>query len=380
MAHSHNAPPIVGVIGGGQLARMMAAPAGALGIHLRLLAESVSECAVQVIPDVVIGDFRHYETLREFVASCDVVTFDHEHVPNALLRRLVSEGMESKIHPGPEALQYAQEKVKMRELIAPELSPRWRKISHIEEAEDFGFPCIAKSLLGGYDGKGVWRVDNRNALAELLKAGGLLLEEIVPFDVEISVLVARSPHGQAAVWAVTETIQENGICVQTVTPASQLSEEIAANAQSIALTIAEQTGVVGVMAVEMFLVGERLLVNELAMRPHNSGHWSIEGAITSQFEQHLRAVLDLPLGATAMCADWVVMGNILGGENADLHRAFLHLMARDSGLKIHLYGKEVKPGRKVGHVTALGVDVQRLSARTLHATEFFAGRAGEHDE
>ena len=380
MAHSHNAPPIVGVIGGGQLARMMAAPAGALGIHLRLLAESVSECAVQVIPDVVIGDFRHYETLREFVASCDVVTFDHEHVPNALLRRLVSEGMESKIHPGPEALQYAQEKVKMRELIAPELSPRWRKISHIEEAEDFGFPCIAKSLLGGYDGKGVWRVDNRNALAELLKAGGLLLEEIVPFDVEISVLVARSPHGQAAVWAVTETIQENGICVQTVTPAPKISEELAGKAQSIALTIAEQTDVVGVMAVEMFLVGERLLVNELAMRPHNSGHWSIEGAITSQFEQHLRAVLDLPLGATVMCADRAVMGNILGGDNPDLHRALLHLMARDSGLKIHLYGKEVKPGRKVGHVTALGVDVQRLSARTLHATEFFAGRAGEHDE
>ena len=380
MAASFKAPPIVGVIGGGQLARMMAAPAGALGIHLRLLAESVSECAVQVIPDVVIGDFRHYETLREFVASCDVVTFDHEHVPNALLRRLVSEGMESKIHPGPEALQYAQEKVKMRELIAPELSPRWRKISHIEEAEDFGFPCIAKSLLGGYDGKGVWRVEDREALIELLKTGGLLLEEIVPFDVEISVLVARSPHGQAAVWAVTETIQENGICVQTVTPASQLSEEIAAKAQSIALTIAEQTGVVGVMAVEMFLVGERLLVNELAMRPHNSGHWSIEGAITSQFEQHLRAVLDLPLGATEMSADRAVMGNILGGDNPDLHRAFLHLMARDSGLKIHLYGKEVKPGRKVGHVTALGVDVQRLSARILHATEFFAGRAGEHDE
>ena len=380
MAHSHNAPPIVGVIGGGQLARMMAAPAGALGINLRLLAENASECAVQVIPDVVIGDFRHYETLREFVASCDVVTFDHEHVPNALLRRLVSEGMESKIHPGPEALQYAQEKVKMRELIAPELSPRWRKISNIEEAVDFGFPCIAKSLLGGYDGKGVWRVENKEALTELLKAGGLLLEEIVPFDVEISVLVARSPHGQAAVWAVTETIQENGICVQTVTPAPKISEELAGKAQSIALTIAEQTDVVGVMAVEMFLVGERLLVNELAMRPHNSGHWSIEGAITSQFEQHLRAVLDLPLGATAMCADRAVMGNILGGDNPDLHRALLHLMARDSGLKIHLYGKEVKPGRKVGHVTALGVDVQRLSARTLHATEFFAGRAGEHDE
>lgn len=371
---------MVGVIGGGQLARMMAAPAGALGINLRLLAENASECAVQVIPDVVIGDFRHYETLREFVASCDVVTFDHEHVPNALLRRLVSEGMESKIQPGPEALQYAQEKVKMRELIAPELSPRWRKISNIEEAEDFGFPCIAKSLLGGYDGKGVWRVENKEALTELLKAGGLLLEEIVPFDVEISVLVARSPHGQAAVWAVTETIQENGICVQTVAPAPKITEELAGKAQSIALTIAEQTGVVGVMAVEMFLVGERLLVNELAMRPHNSGHWSIEGAITSQFEQHLRAVLDLPLGATAMCADRAVMGNILGGDNPDLHRALLHLMARDSGLKIHLYGKEVKPGRKVGHVTALGVDVQRLSARILHATEFFAGRAGEHDE
>jgi 5-(carboxyamino)imidazole ribonucleotide synthase len=182
------------------------------------------------------------------------------------------------------------------------------------------------------------------------------------------------------VWAVTETIQENGICVQTVTPASHLSDEVAGKAQSIALTIAEQTGVVGVMAVEMFVVGERLLVNELAMRPHNSGHWSIEGAITSQFEQHLRAVLDLPLGATDMRARHVVMGNILGGDKADLHRAFLHLFARDPGLKVHLYGKEVRPGRKVGHVTLLGEDTKRLSARALHATEFFAGRAGEHDE
>lgn len=380
MTPRQSTPPIVGVIGGGQLARMMAAPAGALGIHIRLLAESAHECATEVIADVVVGDFRDYETLRTFVSSCDVVTFDHEHVPNALLRRLASEGMEAKLQPGPNALQYAQEKVKMRELVSPDLSPRWKQVAHIDEARDFGFPLVAKSLIGGYDGKGVWRVESEAELSELLRHGGLLLEELVPFDAEISVLVARSPHGQAAVWAVTETIQENGICVQTVTPASHLSDELAGKAQSIALKIAEQTGVVGVMAVEMFVVGERLLVNELAMRPHNSGHWSIEGAITSQFEQHLRAVLDLPLGATEMRARHVVMGNILGGDKADLHRAFLHLFARDPGLKVHLYGKEVRPGRKVGHVTLLGEDAKRLRARALHATEFFAGRVGEHDE
>ena len=226
----------------------------------------------------------------------------------------------------------------MRELVAADLSPRWRQVAHIDEARDFGFPCIAKSLVGGYDGKGVWRVENESDLAELLKHGGLLLEELVPFDAEISVLVVRSPHGQAAVWAVTETIQESGICVQTITPAPHLSEALTGKAQAIALSIAEQTGVVGVMAVEMFLVGEDLLVNELAMRPHNSGHWSIEGAITSQFEQHLRAVLDLPLGATGMRAPYAVMGNILGGDTSDLHRAYLHLFARDPGLKVHLYG------------------------------------------
>lgn len=380
MTPRQSTPPIVGVIGGGQLARMMAAPAGALGIHIRLLAESAHECATEVIADVVVGDFRDYEMLKTFVSSCDVVTFDHEHVPNALLRRLASEGMEAKLQPGPNALQYAQEKVKMRELVSPDLSPRWKQVAHIDEARDFGFPLVAKSLIGGYDGKGVWRVESEAELSELLRHGGLLLEELVPFDAEISVLVARSPHGQAAVWAVTETIQENGICVQTVTPASQLSDELAGKAQSIALKIAEQTGVVGVMAVEMFVVGERLLVNELAMRPHNSGHWSIEGAITSQFEQHLRAVLDLPLGATEMRARHVVMGNILGGDKADLHRAFLHLFARDPGLKVHLYGKEVRPGRKVGHVTLLGEDAKRLRARAFHATEFFAGRVGEHDE
>ena len=380
MTPGQSTPPIVGVIGGGQLARMMAAPSGALGIHMRLLVESADECATEVIADVVVGDFRDYEMLKTFVSSCDVVTFDHEHVPNALLRRLASEGMEAKLQPGPNALQYAQEKVKMRELVSPDLSPRWKQVAHIDEARDFGFPLVAKSLIGGYDGKGVWRVESEAELSELLRHGGLLLEELVPFDAEISVLVARSPHGQAAVWAVTETIQENGICVQTVTPASQLSDELAGKAQSIALKIAEQTGVVGVMAVEMFVVGERLLVNELAMRPHNSGHWSIEGAITSQFEQHLRAVLDLPLGATEMRARHVVMGNILGGDKADLHRAFLHLFARDPGLKVHLYGKEVRPGRKVGHVTLLGEDAKRLRARALHATEFFAGRVGEHDE
>jgi 5-(carboxyamino)imidazole ribonucleotide synthase len=192
------------------------------------------------------------------------------------------------------------------------------------------------------------------------------------------VLVARSPSGQAAVWPVVETVQTNSICTEVLAPAPDLDNGLAARLAADALRIAGELGVTGVMAVETFETRDAegqptYVVNELAMRPHNSGHWSIDGAVTSQFEQHLRAVLDLPLGDPAPRARWTVMGNVLGGDYPELYPAYRHLLARDPGLKVHLYGKGVRPGRKIGHVNVSGDDLGALRERARHAADYFQG-------
>ena len=250
-------------------------------------------------------------------------------------------------------------------------TPKWQVVT---EAIDWSYPAIAKSISGGYDGRGVWKVNSKEALSDLLKEHTkLLLEELIDFDFEIAVMVARSPHGQAATWAPTRTFQRDGICIETVTPVPEFSADQSERTQNLALQIAEEIKLVGVMAVEMFVKGDELFINELALRPHNSGHWTIEGSITSQFEQHLRAVLDLPLGDTAMTAKWAVMGNILGGNNQDMYRPYLHLMARTPNLKFHQYLKEVRPGRKIGHVTITGDDLVELRAEVSHALAYLSG-------
>jgi 5-(carboxyamino)imidazole ribonucleotide synthase len=205
----------------------------------------------------------------------------------------------------------------------------------------------------------------------------LLIEEPICFDAEIAVMVARSPHGQATSWAPTETVQEDGICTHTISPAQNISAEVAEQAQKLALEIAQEVGVVGVMAVEMFVKGDHLFINELAMRPHNSGHWTIDGAVTSQFEQHLRAILDLPLGDPSMTSNFAVMGNILGGEKTDMYCPYLHLMARNPDLKFHQYKKEVRVGRKIGHVTAVGSDLLQLTTDVQHARDYMSGAIDE---
>ena len=254
-------------------------------------------------------------------------------------------------------------------------APKWQVVT---EAIDWTYPAIAKSISGGYDGRGVWKVNSKEALSDLLKEQTkLLLEELIDFDFEIAVMVARSPHGQAATWAPTRTVQRDGICIETVTPVPEFNADQSERAQNLALLIAEEIKLVGVMAVEMFVKGEELFINELALRPHNSGHWTIEGSITSQFEQHLRAVLDLPLGDTAMTAKWAVMGNILGGNNQDMYRPYLHLMARTPNLKFHQYLKEVRPGRKIGHVTITGDDLVELRAEVSHALAYLSGEIDE---
>lgn len=378
--------PRVGIVGGGQLARMSAAPAAALGIDFRVLAAQPDESAAQVIHDVVIGHHDDMEALRRLADGCQVITFDHEHVPPAHLEQL--EAMGVAVRPGPSALFHAQDKVHMRQALTdigiP--CPLWRvveAVDHVEAfAEEAGWPVVLKTSRGGYDGKGVWVVDDAAAAGDVLAiplppGAQWLAEQRIDFVQELSAQVARSPHGQAVAYPVVRTVQANGICSEVVAPAPGLAGDRAVEAQDLALRIARDLNVTGMLAVELFDDGQRLYVNELAMRPHNSGHWTIEGARTSQFENHLRAVLDLPLGSPAAVAPHAVMVNILGGDVPDLYSAYKHVLARDPGLKVHLYGKQVRPGRKVGHVTVIGNDLDDLLARGRHAADYFSGAIDE---
>ena len=315
--------PTLAVIGGGQLARMMAQPAIALGLPLRLLAEGEGVSAAQVIPDHLVGDYRDLDTLVKATDGCAVVTFDHEHVPTEHLHALADSGL--AVRPGPEALVHAQDKAVMRSRLA-ELDvpcPRNALVGSVPDVEAFGFPCVLKRTRGGYDGKGVWVVRTAEECEEPLRAAAasgvqLLAEELVEFRRELSALVARSPSGQAAAYPIVESTQRDGICHEVVAPAPGLDPDLASRAQELALRIAGALDVTGVLAVELFETADgRVLVNELAMRPHNTGHWTQDGAVTSQFENHLRAVMDLPLGSPASRTPWTVMVNILGGPTAD---------------------------------------------------------------
>ena len=380
--------PTLAVIGGGQLARMMAQPAIALGLPLRLLAEGDGVSAAQVIPDHLVGDYRDLDTLVEVTDGCAVVTFDHEHVPTEHLHALAESGL--AVRPGPDALVHAQDKAVMRarlgELDVP--CPRNALVGSVAEVEAFGFPCVLKRTRGGYDGRGVWVVRSAKECDEPLRAAAasgvqLLAEELVDFRRELSALVARSPSGQAAAYPVVESTQRDGICHEVVAPAPGLDPDLASRAQELALRVAGALDVTGILAVELFETADgRVLVNELAMRPHNTGHWTQDGAVTSQFENHLRAVMDLPLGSPAARAPWTVMVNILGGptQTGRLYDGFPHALARDPFLRVHLYGKELRPGRKVGHVNAYGDDLEDCLERARHAAAWFRGDLGDESE
>ncbi len=372
--------PVVGMVGGGQLARMTQPAAIALGIGFAVLAAHPQDSAARVVPDTVLGDPDDPEALAAFGRLCDVVTFDHEQVPAAGLAALAASGTE--VRPGPAALAHAQDKIVMREALRGVPCPRWlvwgpdTTVAHV--TAEVGWPVVVKTSRGGYDGKGVWvardEAELREVLAEPLAPGARwLLEEFVPFTAELSAQVARSPSGQAVAYPVVRTVQQDGICKEVVAPCPDLPADVAVAAQELALRIARDLEVVGMLAVEMFLTPTGVVVNELAMRPHNSGHWTIEGAVTSQFENHLRAVLDLPLGSPVPVAPYTVMVNVLGGEHPDMYRAYRHVMARDPDLHVHLYGKEVRPGRKIGHVTLSGADPDDLLARARHAADYLTG-------
>lgn len=379
--------PVVGVIGGGQLARMMQPAAIALGVRLRVLAQSPDESAAQVVPDVHLGAHDDAEAVLAFARGCDVVTFDHEHVPTPILEALIGRGI--PVRPGPGALIHAQDKAVMRERLTgigvP--APLWRRVAQAGEVADFaaeaGWPVVLKATRGGYDGKGVWVVDGPDQAARVVEDAAsrgiaLLAEARVAFVRELSAQVARSPHGQAVAYPVVETVQRDGVCREVYAPAPGLTADQAVEAQRIALTIARELDVTGMLAVELFQEADGALrVNELAMRPHNSGHWSIDAAVTSQFENHLRAVLDLPLGSPALTAPVAVMANVLGMDLPEVYPAYLHCMARDPALKIHMYGKAVKAGRKIGHVTVAGADRDDCVESARHAAAYLRGEIDE---
>jgi len=385
MAVPSTRTPVVAMVGGGQLARMTHQAAIALGQTLRVLATAPDDPAAQVTPDVVIGSHTDLEDLRRVAAGADALTFDHEHVPTELLDKLVAEGI--NVAPPPQALVHAQDKLVMRRRLEAlgAAVPRYAGLVNPATLDDdldaFAArvlasekaPLVVKAVRGGYDGRGVRMardVADAREIAGAYLADGVpaLVEERVELRRELSALVARSPFGQGAAWPVVETVQRDGICVLVIAPAPELPEDRAAAAQQLALRLAAELGVVGVLAVELFETTDgALLVNELAMRPHNSGHWTMDGARTSQFEQHLRAVLDYPLGDTDATAPVTVMANVLGAAQQpamtamSLDERLHHLFARMPDARVHLYGKAEHPGRKVGHINFVGSNIADLA-------------------
>ncbi|MBD0740462.1 5-(carboxyamino)imidazole ribonucleotide synthase [Streptomyces sp. CBMA29] len=377
------------MIGGGQLARMTHEAGIPLGVRFRILSDTPQDSAAQVVADVTVGDYRDLATLRAFAQGCDVLTFDHEHVPAEHLRALEADGV--VVRPGPDALVHAQDKGVMRARLAEigvpcpvnRIVTDPADVTRFAQEQAGGYPVVLKTVRGGYDGKGVWIARSEADAAEPFRAGvPVLAEEKVDFVRELAANVVRSPHGQAVAYPVVESVQVDGVCDTVIAPAPGLSDALSARAQQLALTVARELGVVGHLAVELFETraadgGSAILVNELAMRPHNSGHWTMDGAVTSQFANHLRAVLDLPLGDPRPRARWTVMANVLGGDFPDMYAAYLHCMARDPGLKIHMYGKDVKPGRKVGHVNTYGDDLADVRERARHAADYLRGTIDE---
>lgn len=364
----------IGVVGAGQLARMMIPAAVELDLELHVLATDPAESAAQVAAHVRTGRHDDEQAVRALAAESEVITFDHEHVPPPILRGLLAEDL-AAVRPGPAALVHAQDKLLMRERLTAlgHPCPRWWRLGSPEDLRaalaETGGRLVVKTPRGGYDGHGVRIVEDPAAVEDwFADHDELLAEELVPFTRELSAQVARRPDGEAVAYPVVASRQRDGVCYEVVAPAPALDAAAQERIQALALAIAADLDVVGMLAVELFeLPDGTVAVNELAMRPHNTGHWSMDGAVTGQFEQHLRAVAGLPLGEVTPLAPAAVMVNLLGGSAPELRSGAEAAMAADPGIKVHLYGKGVRPGRKVGHVTVIGEDPAALLERAHRA-------------
>ena len=315
-----NGWPRVGVIGAGPMTQMMLAPAAALGIELISFSESEIDPAALFGPHSV-GKYNNFEQVYSFAKSCDVITVEINSMPISIINGLERDGV--VVRPNSKSFTLTQDKNLLR-----------------EKLETF-----TKAFTNGQNN----------------------------YEIEISVMVARSPHGQASTWSPAEIIRKDGTCIQTLTPVLEFSNETKENVQELALTIADEIKLIGVMAAKMMIAGKILFVKDLVLGPHFSGNWTIEGSKTSQFEQHLRAILDLPLGETTMTSKCAVVGNIFGGKKSDMYRPYLHLMARSPKMKFHRYKSTPQPGANVGHLTLLGKNLAQLRGEALHAAEYFSG-------
>lgn len=365
----------VGIVGAGQLARMTLQAAIPLDVHVRLLAARPDDGAARVAADVMLGDPDDAVAIAAFAETCDVVTFDHELVPFAVLADLERRGL--ILRPSASVMALAQDKRRQRETFAA-LSlpvPPFAIIERPEQAiacgDAWGWPIVIKAARGGYDGRGVWVVDRADAatplVASLLSAGiEPVAERWVPIDREVAILVGRRPGGEMVTYPLVETVQIDGICREILAPA-HVPASLAHEAARLAETIAEASGVVGILAVECFVSNGTLLINEIATRPHNSGHYTIEGCVTSQFEQHLRAILDWPLGQTSLTAPAVATVNVLGNAAGDDPRQALPEALAIPGVHVHLYGKAPRPGRKLGHVTVCGDNLEDIREQAQRA-------------
>lgn len=365
----------IGVIGGGQLARMMQPAAIALGVELRVLAESENSSAHQAVS--MVGDYNEFSVLEKFSKTVDVITFDHEHVPVSHLARLEETGV--MVRPGAGALIHAQNKLVMRQAMEKLSLPQpiWQEVRSERDLQNFlndHAQAVVKTPIGGYDGKGVRVVTKTSEVADWLEnleqfGGSLLAEQKIDFQRELSQLSARNANGEFSAWPLVQTNQHKGVCSEVIAPAPGITD--LALASKIAQTVAEGLNVTGVMAVELFEDSAgRLLINELAMRPHNSGHFSIEGSVTSQFEQHLRAVANLPLGATDMKSEVAVMVNLLGVDDKNTFvEHYPAVMKKFPRVKFHSYEKSARAGRKMGHLTTLGSNAKEILDMTLAARD-----------
>jgi 5-(carboxyamino)imidazole ribonucleotide synthase len=371
--------PVVVLIGAGQLARMTAAPAAALDVELRVLAASAGDCAGAVVPRTVVGDWEDDAVVAAITDGADALSFDHELVDAEIVARWEAAGV--TVRPGSATLAIAADKAAQRAaLVAAGLPvPDHGLARSVEEVavlgERFGWPLVVKAARGGYDGRGVWWLDGADeagpVLAGLPDGVPLVVEPVLDLTAELAVQVARTADGRTVTYPAVRTYQHDGICHAVVAP-SGLAAPIEQEAGRLAEQVAEAVDAVGMLAVEFFLVGDDVLVNELAPRAHNSGHYSIEACDTSQFENHLRAVLGLPLGSPALRVPAAAMVNVLGGEEAPAPDAALRAALAHPDAKVHLYGKEHRPGRKLGHVTVCADDPDTALARARAAAAALA--------
>jgi 5-(carboxyamino)imidazole ribonucleotide synthase len=369
---------------------MLAEAATPMGIHVRVLAAPGDEGATEVVPDVQLGAPDDPDALRSFAATVDVVTFDHENVDHDTLAALEAEGV--AVRPGVGTLRYSDKAHQRVAFAAAGLPvPPFAVVDPVADrgtaqamaaafaAEHGGDDgrVVAKASRGGYDGRGVWMLAGDDLAAFLADYDGasLVLEPRLALQREVAVLVARTPSGRTATWPVLETVQVDGMCDEVFLPAP-IDAEQAERAAQVATTVAELTGAVGVLAIELFVVDGEVLINEIAPRVHNSGHLTIEGTATSQFAQHLRAVLDWPLGPTEPAAPVAVMVNVVGGPEGDPRARQPEALARVPEAHLHLYGKTSRPARKIGHVTVLGDDLARTRAAANLAADLLAGMEG----